>query len=85
MRLDHLLSTENSGRCSASGVGPAGDVPWCGPAGVEEIMRAFGGMGMLLGSRTATPSFSAVRFVPLVAGSRVRGSSVLVRGGLRTG
>jgi hypothetical protein len=41
VRLDHLLSTENSGRCLASGVGPAGDVPWCGPAGVEKILEAL--------------------------------------------
>ncbi|MBB2955380.1 hypothetical protein FHX77_000790 [Bifidobacterium commune] len=46
----------------ASGVGPAGDVPWFGPAGVEKIdddCFAFqGGAGMLLGSRIATPAFA---------------------------
>lgn len=65
MRLDHLLSTENSGQCLLAGVNAsilsgACGVGW-GLAGVETIVGfhvlsgAWGcGAGMLLGSRTAT-------------------------------
>lgn len=37
MRLDHLLSTENSGHCLVAGVGRVRDVPGPCPAGVEKI------------------------------------------------
>jgi hypothetical protein len=88
VRLDHLLSTENSGRCLASGVGPAGDVPWFGPAGVEKIdddcFAFVGGAGMLLGSRIATPAFCGCdSCLPLMA--CCCGLDAVVRGGLRTG
>ena len=64
MRLDHLLSTEFSGRLSGVRRVPPSSmmvVDVVGVAGVEEIM-GFGcpcgcpgsGAGMLLGSRTAT-------------------------------
>ena len=65
MRLDHLLSTEffqDAGLASVVWPACRGSSPvWRGRAGVEEIMGfwiPFGGpgsgMGMLLGSRTAT-------------------------------
>ena len=101
MRLDHLLSTEffrtpvrrpSCGPCAGDGsrvrVG----------AGVEEIVGFAGpwglagsGMGMLLGSRTATRiRFGCVRFSGCpwrdAVGLAGRGSGpVGVRGGLRTG
>ena len=100
MRLDHLLSTEFSGRRSgvrrvahASGMVPgfrvgvlvwkrslASRVPFGGPGS---------GMGMLLGSRTATRDLVACGF-PGVPGGMASACgplvvSVRVRGGLRTG
>ena len=102
MRLDHLLSTEFfSGR--RSGVRRVARVPGMVPglawaAGVEEIMGfwiPFGGpgsgMGMLLGSRTATRiRFGCVRFSGCpwrdAVGLWACGSGpVGARGGLRTG
>ena len=72
MRLDHLLSTENTVRCFLDSVCPE-RVEWFhvsfGDAGVEEIVvldarRVSGSCAdMLLGSRTATPqSWIVARF-----------------------
>ena len=101
MRLDHLLSTEFSGRRSgvrrvahASGMVP-GFVwaCWCGrDHGLSDSFSGGpgSGMGMLLGSRTATRDLwsRAVFRMPLVGrrgpvglGSGPGGA----RGGLRTG
>ena len=66
MRLDHLLSTENSGHGSCPVCAPCawnGSTVPCGDAGVEEIGGLDGpvpsgsGVGVLLGSRTATPQW----------------------------
>ena len=79
MRLDHLLSTEffeDAGLASVVWPTCRERFPeWCGRAGVEEIVGfagSFGGpagsgMGMLLGSRTATRDLVACGFpdVPL--------------------
>ena len=98
MRLDHLLSTENSGRGSCPVCAPCawiGSTVPCGDAGVEEIGGLDGpvpsgsGMGVLLGSRTATP-----QWFPLWRGSDAhagwpasvgRVAERVARGGLRTG
>ena len=103
MRLDHLLSTEFFFRTPVwrPSCGPrAGDGSRFrrGRAGVEEIMGfwiPFGGpgsgMGMLLGSRTATRiRFGCVRFSGCpwrdAVGLWACGSGpVGARGGLRTG
>ena len=102
MRLDHLLSTEffeDAGLASVVWPMRRGSSPvWRGRAGVEEIMGfwiPFGGpgsgMGMLLGSRTATRiRFGCVRFSGCpwrdAVGLAGRGSGpVGARGGLRTG
>ena len=102
MRLDHLLSTEffrTPVRRPSCGL-RAGDGSrvWRGRAGVEEIVGFAGpwglagsGMGMLLGSRTATRiRFGCVRFSGCpwrdAVGLAGRGSGpVGARGGLRTG
>ena len=97
MRLDHLLSTEffrtpvwrpSCGPC----VGDGSRV-WRGRAGVEEIVGFAGpwglagsGMGMLLGSRTATRDLVACGFPDapggtpsaLRAAGRVRSGRVVV-------
>ena len=103
MRLDHLLSTEFFLRTPVwrPSCGPrAGDGSRFrrGRAGVEEIVGFAGpwglagsGMGMLLGSRTATRiRFGCVRFSGCpwrdAVGLAGRGSGpVGARGGLRTG
>ena len=97
MRLDHLLSTENTGCRSASGADPPRAMVACGRvAGVEEIMGFWfvrrgmfrgGGADALLGSRIATPGFCLARFDARRAwGPAVcRRDGVAVRGGLRTG
>ena len=70
MRLDHLLSTESSGHGSCPVCAPCawnGSTVPCGDAGVEEIGGLDGpvpsgsGMGVLLGSRTATPGLVSRR------------------------
>ena len=97
MRLDHLLSTEffrtpvrrpSCGPCAGDG-----SRVWCGRAGVEEIVGFAGpwglagsGMGMLLGSRTATRDLVACGFPDapggtpsaLRAAGRVRSGRVVV-------
>ena len=74
MRLDHLLSTENSGRCFAAGVVHRRPV---GPVGggllVWNVVVGFVVWDALLGSRTATPvPCGWVGFVP------ARGRGLLV-------
>ncbi len=102
MRLDHLLSTEFlfSGRrlgvrraAHASGTVPG--FAWACWCGRDRWLRGFllgvcgSGMGMLLGSRTATRDLVARGFpdvpggMPSACGPLV--VSVRVRGGLRTG
>lgn len=57
-----------------------------GPAGVEEIIEVLCGMGMLLGSRIATPAVWPVRFDAFHGWASPDGvPDVVVRGGLRTG
>ena len=97
MRLDHLLSTEffrtpvwrpSCGPCAGDG-----SRFWCGRAGVEEIVGFAGpwglagsGVGMLLGSRTATRDLVACGFPDapggtpsaLRAAGRVRSGRVVV-------
>ena len=97
MRLDHLLSTEFSGR--RSGVRRVAHAPgmvpgfvwacWCGR---DRWLRGFpwglagSGMGMLLGSRTATRDLVACGFPDapggtpsaLRAAGRVRSGRVVV-------
>ena len=97
MRLDHLLSTENSGHGSCPVCAPCawnGSTVPCGDAGVEEIVGLDGpvpsgsGMGVLLGSRTATPqSWIVVRFDAHAGwpASVGRVAERVARGGLRTG
>ena len=71
MRLDHLLSTENTGRRSASGADPParwsrvdGSLVW--KMSLALPRRSCGGCGggvdALLGSRIATPGFCLARF-----------------------
>ena len=71
MRLDHLLSTENTGRRSASGADPParwsrvdGSLVW--KMSLALPRRSCGGRGggadALLGSRIATPGFCLARF-----------------------
>ena len=64
MRLDHLLSTENSGHCLVAGVGAeagcsGGWFPWCGNQNLRVAWMT------LLGSPTATVGASRAcsRFV----------------------
>ena len=101
MRLDHLLSTEffqDAGLASVVRPMRRERFPVSrGRAGVEEIVGFAGsfwglagsGMGMLLGSRTATRDLVARGFpdvpggMPSACGPLV--VSVRVRGGLRTG
>ena len=102
MRLDHLLSTEffrtPVWRPSCGPRAGDGSRVWRGRAGVEEIVGFAGpwgpagsGVGMLLGSRTATRiRFGCVRFSGCpwrdAVGLAGRGSGpVGARGGLRTG
>ena len=97
MRLDHLLSTESSGRGSCPVCAPCawnGSTVPCGDAGVEEIVGLDGpvpsgsGMGVLLGSRTATPqSWIVVRFDAHAGwpASVGRVAERVARVGLRTG
>ena len=97
MRLDHLLSTESSGHGSCPVCAPCawnGSTVPCGDAGVEEIGGLDGpvpsgsGMGVLLGSRTATPqSWIVVRFDAHAGwpASVGRVAERVARGGLRTG
>ena len=98
MRLDHLLSTEffrtpvrrpSCGPCAGDG-----SRFWCGRAGVEEIVGFAGslgalagsGVGMLLGSRTATRDLVACGFPDAPGGTpwacgpvgRVRSGCVVV-------
>lgn len=73
----------------ASGVGPAGDVPWCGPAGVEKIKDdnfAYQWYGHAFGLPDRHPGrlAGAIRCPSLkVTPDGVPDASV--RGGLRTG
>ena len=97
MRLDHLLSTEffeDAGLASVVWPMRRGSSPvWCGRAGVEEIVGFAGpwglagsGMGMLLGSRTATRDLVACGFPDAPGGTpwacgpvgRVRSGRVVV-------
>ena len=82
MRLDHLLSTENSGFRLEAGACPGRVERFHGPfgdAGVEEIVGlgargvSGSGMGVLLGSRTATPQWFPLRCgsMPITGGSGV--------------
>ena len=88
MRLDHLLSTENTGHCLVAGASRAGATVASGvDAGVEEIMRLHGA-GMLLGSRTATPQVSCGAVPMPMRSTRVPLGGLrerVARGGLRTG
>ena len=100
MRLDHLLSTEFSGRRSgvrrvAHMPGTVPGVVWACWCGRDRWLRGFfwgpagSGADMLLGSRTATRDLVACGF-PDVPGGMPSACgplvvSVRVRGGLRTG
>ena len=96
MRLDHLLSTEFSGRRSgvrrvAHAPGMVSGLAWACWCGRDRWLRgslgpAGSGMGMLLGSRTATRDLVACGFPDapggtpsaLRAAGRVRSGRVVV-------
>ena len=97
MRLDHLLSTEFSGRRSgvrrvAHAPGIVSGLAWACWCGRDRWLRGFpwglagSGMGMLLGSRTATRDLVACGFPDapggtpsaLRAAGRVRSGRVVV-------
>ena len=97
MRLDHLLSTEFSGRRSgvrrvAHAPGMVSGLAWACWCGRDRWLRGFrwgpagSGMGMLLGSRTATRDLVACGFPDapggtpsaLRAAGRVRSGRVVV-------
>ena len=84
MRLDHLLSTEFSGRRSgvrrvAHMPGTVPGVVWACWCGRDRWLRGFrwgpagSGMGMLLGSRTATRDLVACGFPDVPLGGRPAG------------
>ena len=88
MRLDHLLSTEIAVRVFGQCVPRRRDGRAVSRVLVWKRSCGLHGMGMLLGSRTATPRvFPVVRFVAHALCARplggVRGR--VARGGLRTG